>query len=76
MFLNRRIHFAGNRFWCLLDIVPIKNETGEVVLFLLSFKDLSDSRKSHPSSQEDGEKLLHTFLWSTSKCGTSPFNIF
>ncbi|CAG14278.1 unnamed protein product, partial [Tetraodon nigroviridis] len=33
----------GERFWCLLDIVPIKNENGEVVLFLLSFKDLSES---------------------------------
>uniref|UniRef100_A0A674PLK5 Voltage-gated delayed rectifier potassium channel KCNH4 n=1 Tax=Takifugu rubripes TaxID=31033 RepID=A0A674PLK5_TAKRU len=39
----------GNRFWCLLDIVPIKNENGEVVFFLLSFKDLSDTyRKNHP----------------------------
>ncbi|KAG7504331.1 potassium voltage-gated channel subfamily H member 4 [Solea senegalensis] len=33
----------GNPFWCLLDIVPIKNERGEVVLFLLSFKDISES---------------------------------
>uniref|UniRef100_A0A3B4ZLA3 Voltage-gated delayed rectifier potassium channel KCNH4 n=1 Tax=Stegastes partitus TaxID=144197 RepID=A0A3B4ZLA3_9TELE len=33
----------GNPFWCLLDIVPIKNEKGEVVLFLLSFKDVSES---------------------------------
>uniref|UniRef100_A0A3B4GD56 Voltage-gated delayed rectifier potassium channel KCNH4 n=1 Tax=Pundamilia nyererei TaxID=303518 RepID=A0A3B4GD56_9CICH len=24
----------GTKFWCLLDIVPIKNEKGEVVLFL------------------------------------------
>lgn len=63
-FLNRLVDFAGNRFWCLLDIVPIKNEKGEVVLFLLSFKDLSESyRKKHPYGQEDGEKLLHTFLY-------------
>ncbi|KAJ3601617.1 hypothetical protein NHX12_032585 [Muraenolepis orangiensis] len=33
----------GSPFWCLLDIVPIKNETGDVVLFLFSFKDVSDS---------------------------------
>ncbi|XP_062294498.1 potassium voltage-gated channel subfamily H member 4a [Scomber scombrus] len=38
----------GNHFWCFLDIVPIKNEKGEVVLFLLSFKDVSESHgKSH-----------------------------
>nr|XP_057903733.1 potassium voltage-gated channel subfamily H member 8 [Doryrhamphus excisus] len=29
-------------FWCLLDIVPIKNEKGDVVLFLASFKDITD----------------------------------
>uniref|UniRef100_A0A3Q3VJW6 Uncharacterized protein n=1 Tax=Mola mola TaxID=94237 RepID=A0A3Q3VJW6_MOLML len=27
----------GTQFWCLLDIVPIKNEKGEVVLFLNVF---------------------------------------
>ncbi|XP_034750649.1 potassium voltage-gated channel subfamily H member 4a [Etheostoma cragini] len=45
----------GNPFPCLLDIVPIKNEKGEVVMFLLSFKDISESYgKSHPCGQGDG----------------------
>ncbi|XP_069565197.1 potassium voltage-gated channel subfamily H member 4a [Brachyistius frenatus] len=45
----------GNPFWCLLDIVPIKNEKGEVVLFLLSFKDISESYgKSHHFAQGEG----------------------
>ncbi|XP_041673458.1 potassium voltage-gated channel subfamily H member 4a [Cheilinus undulatus] len=45
----------GNPFWCLLDIVPIKNEKGEVVLFLLSFKDVSETHgKRHRFSQGDG----------------------
>ncbi|KAI4905898.1 hypothetical protein NFI96_013274 [Prochilodus magdalenae] len=47
----------GTPFWCLLDIVPIKNEKGEVVLFLFSFKDITDSYgKTHhcSKSQEDG----------------------
>ncbi|KAK2833172.1 hypothetical protein Q5P01_017061 [Channa striata] len=44
----------GNPFWCLLNVVPIKNEKGEVVLFLLSFKDVSESHgKSHPYAQGD-----------------------
>ncbi|MFT7797589.1 potassium voltage-gated channel subfamily H member 4-like [Arapaima gigas] len=49
-------------FWCLLDIVPIKNEKGEVVLFLLSFKDISDTRgkNHHGSSKEDGRRLRGT----------------
>uniref|UniRef100_A0A3Q3ISH0 Voltage-gated delayed rectifier potassium channel KCNH4 n=1 Tax=Monopterus albus TaxID=43700 RepID=A0A3Q3ISH0_MONAL len=46
----------GNPFWCLLDIVPIKNEKGEVVLFLLSFKDVSESYgKCHHFTRGDGE---------------------
>nr|XP_015831382.2 potassium voltage-gated channel subfamily H member 4a [Nothobranchius furzeri] len=46
----------GNQFWCLLDIVPIKNEKGEVVLFLLSFKDVSESYgKRHHHIQEEAE---------------------
>lgn len=35
---------TGTRFWCLLDIVPIKNEKGEVVLFLTSHKDITNDR--------------------------------
>ncbi|XP_076035151.1 eag-like K[+] channel isoform X2 [Oratosquilla oratoria] len=31
-------------FWCLLDIVPIKNEKREVVLFLASHKDITHSK--------------------------------
>ncbi|RZF48288.1 hypothetical protein LSTR_LSTR014494 [Laodelphax striatellus] len=34
----------GTPFWCLLDIVPIKNEKREVVLFLASHKDISRSK--------------------------------
>ncbi|KAI7798929.1 putative potassium voltage-gated channel subfamily H member 8 [Triplophysa rosa] len=34
----------GSVFWCLLDIVPIKNEKGDVVLFLASFKDITDTK--------------------------------
>ena len=34
----------GSPFWCLLDIVPIKNEKSEVVLFLASHKDISSTR--------------------------------
>lgn len=36
--------------------MPIKNEKGEVVLFLVSFKDITESRgKSHPSDRKEGE---------------------
>lgn len=46
---------AGSVFWCLLDIVPIKNEKGDVVLFLASFKDVTDTKaKSILEEKKDG----------------------
>uniref|UniRef100_A0A3Q2Q679 Voltage-gated delayed rectifier potassium channel KCNH4 n=1 Tax=Fundulus heteroclitus TaxID=8078 RepID=A0A3Q2Q679_FUNHE len=35
---------SGKAFWCLLDIVPIKNEKSEVVLFLVSHKDITENK--------------------------------
>lgn len=48
------VHFLfslGTQFWCLLDIVPIKNEKGEVVLFLVSHKDITDQKKDQDPEQ-------------------------
>ncbi|KAL0963949.1 hypothetical protein UPYG_G00315690 [Umbra pygmaea] len=42
---------GGTQFWCLLDIVPIKNEKGEVVLFLVSHKDITDNKKNQDPEQ-------------------------
>lgn len=45
----------GVSFWCLLDIVPIKNEKGEMVLFLFSFKDITDTHgRGHQNSKKEG----------------------
>ncbi|XP_063749403.1 potassium voltage-gated channel subfamily H member 4-like [Eleginops maclovinus] len=55
------VHFYkknGVAFWCLLDIVPIKNEKGEMVLFLFSFKDITDTygRGQHNSKKEEDKR--------------------
>ena len=40
--------FLGQKpFWCLLDIVPIKNEKSDVVLFLASHKDITANKVIH-----------------------------
>ncbi|KAL4629687.1 potassium voltage-gated channel subfamily H member 8 [Arapaima gigas] len=45
---------SGALFWCLLDIVPIKNEKGDVVLFLASFKDITDTKvKKVPEDKKE-----------------------
>ncbi|KAK2492167.1 hypothetical protein MC885_008628 [Smutsia gigantea] len=48
---------SGLPFWCLLDVIPIKNEKGEVALFLVSHKDISDTKnRGGPDSwKETGE---------------------
>ncbi|NXX78504.1 KCNH4 protein, partial [Urocolius indicus] len=47
---------GGAAFWCLLDIMPIKNEKGEVVLFLFSFKDITESRGRNHLGDKKEEK--------------------
>ncbi|XP_045178348.2 potassium voltage-gated channel subfamily H member 8-like [Mercenaria mercenaria] len=44
----------GDRFKCLLDIVPIKNEKSQVVLILVSHKDVGD--KTEKGEDTEGEK--------------------
>ncbi|XP_060527733.1 potassium voltage-gated channel subfamily H member 8 isoform X2 [Cylas formicarius] len=39
----------GTPFWCLLDIVPIKNEKREVVLYLASHKDITNTKMAEMS---------------------------
>ncbi|KAK6482966.1 potassium voltage-gated channel subfamily H member 8 [Huso huso] len=54
---------GGTQFWCLLDIVPIKNEKSEVVLFLASHKDITDTKKrlatgnSCDTGDEEGQEV-------------------
>ncbi|CRL03811.1 CLUMA_CG016538, isoform A [Clunio marinus] len=43
----------GTPFWCLLDIVPIKNEKREVVLFLASHKDITTSKMAEMSLSDE-----------------------
>lgn len=51
---------SAELFWCLLDIVPIKNEKGDVVLFLASFKDITDTKAK--AIQEDKKEGQHVWL--------------
>ncbi|XP_023330518.1 potassium voltage-gated channel subfamily H member 8, partial [Eurytemora carolleeae] len=49
----------GIPFWCLLDIIPIRNEFGKVVLFLLSFKNITEtySASRNPSTYSLDSRL-------------------
>nr|AIQ80464.1 ELK [Nematostella vectensis] len=45
----------GSHFFCLLDIVPIKNEKGTVVLFLVSHKDVTKRKQSGEATHDRDE---------------------
>lgn len=54
---------SGSPFWCLLDIVPIKNEKGNVVLFLASHKDITKRKISGEFSEQDvGMQIFSHFI--------------
>ncbi|KAM9617239.1 voltage-gated inwardly rectifying potassium channel KCNH3 isoform 2-T2 [Morphnus guianensis] len=50
---------SGVPFWCLVDVVPIKNEKDEVALFLVSHKDITStkSRSGADSAKDAGEGM-------------------
>lgn len=51
----------GSKFWCLLDIVPIKNEKSDVVLFLVSHKDITENKDlDHSNESDTGENFPST----------------
>ncbi|KAL7047399.1 hypothetical protein ACKWTF_002890 [Chironomus riparius] len=60
----------GTPFWCLLDIVPIKNEKREVVLFLASHKDITTSKMAEMSLSDecDSAALLGARFRSADSC--------
>nr|XP_012142913.1 PREDICTED: potassium voltage-gated channel subfamily H member 8 isoform X5 [Megachile rotundata] len=49
----------GSPFDCLLDIVPIKNEKGDVVLFLASHKDITHTKNLQLCELPDSDIVLN-----------------
>uniref|UniRef100_A0A6P7FM39 Potassium voltage-gated channel subfamily H member 8-like n=1 Tax=Diabrotica virgifera virgifera TaxID=50390 RepID=A0A6P7FM39_DIAVI len=49
-------------FWCLLDIVPIKNEKREVVLYLASHKDITNTKMAEMSECELYDSALYSMF--------------
>lgn len=47
------LFYKATPFWCLLDIVPIKNEKREVVLFLASHKDITNTKMAEMSLSDE-----------------------
>lgn len=65
---------AGTQFQCLLDIVPIKNEKHEVVLFLASHKDVTkNDSDNNPSDDEEQDGDVMPSPAPTSDSSSNPY---
>ncbi|XP_072381885.1 voltage-gated delayed rectifier potassium channel KCNH8 isoform X1 [Diabrotica undecimpunctata] len=53
---------SATPFWCLLDIVPIKNEKREVVLYLASHKDITNTKMAEMSECELYDSALYSMF--------------
>ncbi|ALC42159.1 elk [Drosophila busckii] len=48
----------GSPFWCLFDLVPIKNEKRDVVLFLASHKDITHTKMLEMNVNEECDSVF------------------
>ncbi|XP_058531300.1 potassium voltage-gated channel subfamily H member 6 isoform X1 [Ochotona princeps] len=60
----------ASSFRCLVDVVPVKNEEGAVIMFILNFEDLAQllAKSSHRSLSQ--RLLSHSFLGSREADGS------
>ncbi|XP_067633340.1 potassium voltage-gated channel subfamily H member 8 [Eurosta solidaginis] len=65
----------GSPFWCLFDIVPIKNEKRDVVLFLASHKDITHTKmlEMNVNDECDSAALLGARFRAGSNAGMLGF---
>lgn len=63
--------FAASSFRCLVDVVPVKNEDGAVIMFILNFEDLAQLLAKSSSRSLTQRLWSHSFLGSGEYCGGS-----
>lgn len=60
--------FAASSFRCLVDVVPVKNEDGAVIMFILNFEDLAQLLAKSNSRSLTQRLMSHSFLGSGKCC--------
>ncbi|KAI4533719.1 hypothetical protein MG293_016738 [Ovis ammon polii] len=61
--------FAASCFRCLVDVVPVKNEDGAVIMFILNFEDLAQLLAKRGSRSLSQRLLRQSFLGSDGSHG-------
>uniref|UniRef100_A0A2K5CHN5 Potassium voltage-gated channel subfamily H member 6 n=1 Tax=Aotus nancymaae TaxID=37293 RepID=A0A2K5CHN5_AOTNA len=59
----------ASSFRCLVDVVPVKNEDGAVIMFILNFEDLAELLAKHSSRSLSQRLLSQSFLGSEGSHG-------
>uniref|UniRef100_A0A2I2Y2F9 Potassium voltage-gated channel subfamily H member 6 n=1 Tax=Gorilla gorilla gorilla TaxID=9595 RepID=A0A2I2Y2F9_GORGO len=59
----------ASSFRCLVDVVPVKNEDGAVIMFILNFEDLAQLLAKHSSRSLSQRLLSQSFLGSEGSHG-------
>ncbi|XP_032121891.1 potassium voltage-gated channel subfamily H member 6 isoform X2 [Sapajus apella] len=59
----------ASSFRCLVDVVPVKNEEGAVIMFILNFEDLAELLAKHSSRRLSQRLLSQSFLGSEGSHG-------
>uniref|UniRef100_A0A8D2CLE3 Potassium voltage-gated channel subfamily H member 6 n=1 Tax=Sciurus vulgaris TaxID=55149 RepID=A0A8D2CLE3_SCIVU len=59
----------ASSFRCLVDVVPVKNEEGAVIMFILNFEDLAQLLAKNSSRSLTQRLLSHSFLGSEGSHG-------
>lgn len=54
--------FIASPFWCLFDLVPIKNEKRDVVLFLASHKDITHTKMLEMNATDECDSGMSELL--------------
>lgn len=61
-------HFAGSCFLCLVDVVPVKNEDGAVIMFILNFEVVMEKDLVGSPARDTNHRAPPTSWLTPGKC--------
>lgn len=67
-------HHTETPLWLLLQVAPIRNERDLVVLFLLTFRDITALKQPIDSEENKGGKCAGRDLWNMGKKNENHFS--
>lgn len=63
---------AGSCFLCLVDVVPVKNEDGAVIMFILNFEVVMEKDMAGSPAHDTNHRGPSTSWLASGKCSQTP----